>query len=43
MFLKIVTIVFWVLLALFFFGIAFPFLKIILGTCAAILAIAHLQ
>jgi hypothetical protein len=42
MFLKIVTIVFYAGLALFFFGVGFPFLEIILGIAAAILAIAHL-
>lgn len=43
MFLKIVTIVFYAGLALFFFGVGFPFLEFILGICAAILAIAQLQ
>lgn len=43
MFPKIVTIVFYAGLALFFFGVGFPFLEIIIGICAAILAIVQLQ
>jgi len=43
MFAKIVTIVFYVGLALFFFGISFPFLEIIIGICALILAVLGLK
>ena len=40
MFLKIVNIVFYAGIALWAFGVAFPFLMIIIGVCALILAIA---
>ncbi len=42
MFIKIVTIVFYAGLALFFFHVAFPFLNIILGVCAIVLLIVSL-
>lgn len=41
MFLKITTIVFYVMIALWAFDIAFPILMILIGLTAAILAIAH--
>lgn len=36
---KIVTFIFYAALALFFFGVAIPFLEIIIGICALVLAI----
>jgi hypothetical protein len=41
MFLKIVTIVFYAAIALFAFGVAFPYLMPILGLAALILVIAQ--
>ena len=43
MFIKIVTILFYALLALFFFSVGFPYLELILGILAVILAITHMQ
>ena len=42
MFAKIVAIVFYVGLALFFLGVGVPFLEIIIGLCALVLAIIHM-
>ena len=39
MFGKIVTIVFYAALALWAFGVAFPWLMMIIGVCAVILAV----
>jgi hypothetical protein len=36
---NIITFVFYAGLALFFFGVGFPFLKIIIGICALVLAV----
>jgi hypothetical protein len=41
MFVKLVTIVFYLAVMLFAFGVSFPYLMLILGVCAAILAIVH--
>jgi hypothetical protein len=41
MFIKIVTIIFYAGIALWAFGVGFPFLMVIIGICAAILAIVH--
>jgi len=43
MFIKIVTIVFYVAITLWAFEISFPFLMIVLGICSLILAIVHIQ
>lgn len=41
MFIKIITVVFYAAIALWAFGVAFPWLMLIIGICAAILAIAN--
>jgi hypothetical protein len=43
MFVRIVTVVFYVGLALFFLGVGVPFLEIIIGLCALVLAIVHIM
>jgi len=43
MFIKIVTLIWYIGLALFFFGIGFPFLEIILGLCACVFVVVTLQ
>ena len=39
---KIATVLFYAGLALFFFGIAFPYLEIIIGICALVLLVSTL-
>lgn len=39
---KWVTIVFWVLLGLFFLGVSVPFLEIVLGILALVIAVSQL-
>jgi hypothetical protein len=43
MFIKIVTLIWYFGLALFFFGIGFPYLEIILALCACIFVVVNLQ
>lgn len=38
---KVVSFIFYAGLALFFFGVAFPALKIIIAICALVIAISH--
>jgi len=40
---KVITIIFYAGLALFFFGVAFPYLEVILGICALALCIRSFQ
>jgi len=42
MFVKIVTVLFYAGLAMFFLGVGVPFLEIIIGLCALVLAIIHM-
>lgn len=43
MIMKIITVLFYLMLALQAFGIGFPYLLLVLGVCAAILAVAALM
>ena len=36
---KVVTVIFYAALALFFFGVGIPFLEVVIGVCALVLAI----
>ena len=36
---KVVTVIFYAALALFFLGVGFPFLEVVIGVCALVLAI----